>query len=147
MEILKVSDAKILVNLFVENEVVNKIELTVHGELIPPHEQFTNAIYKYLKGKIKNLSLPHNKALITPFQKKVLDVIKNIPYAHTVAYSDIAQTLGNKNLARAVGNALNKNPFPLIYPCHRVVGKHSFGGFSKGVFLKRYLLSLEEKYI
>lgn len=66
-----------------------------------------------------------------------------IPYGRTAAYSDLALALGNRNLARAVGQACKRNPLPIIVPCHRVVGKHSLGGFSSGIHRKKFLLRLE----
>ena len=74
---------------------------------------------------------------------KILWAMSRIPYGRTAAYSDLALTLGNKNLARAVGQACKRNPLPVIVPCHRVVGKHSLGGFSSGIHRKEVLLKLE----
>jgi len=73
----------------------------------------------------------------------ILCAMSHIPYGRTAAYSDLALTLGNKNLARAVGQGCKKNPLPVIVPCHRVVGKHSLGGFSSGIDRKKILLKLE----
>ncbi len=81
----------------------------------------------------------------TSFQKKVWALIKKIPYGKTSSYSEIAQQLGNRNKARAVGNAANKNPLPLIIPCHRVIGADNhLTGYAGGVTLKQALLRLEK---
>ena len=74
---------------------------------------------------------------------EILYAMSLIPYGRTAAYSDLALSLGNRNLARAVGQACKKNPLPIIVPCHRVVGKHSLGGFSSGIHRKEFLLKLE----
>ena len=78
------------------------------------------------------------------FYQKVLSAMVDIPYGEVRAYSEIARVTGNPDAARAVGNACGKNPLPVIVPCHRVVGKHSIGGFSSGVHRKEILLNLEK---
>ena len=85
------------------------------------------------------------RALNTPteFQKKVYKVVKQIPKGQVRTYSWVAERIGNPKAARAVGNALNKNPFPLVVPCHRVVAKNGLGGFSKGIKEKRRILGRE----
>lgn len=80
----------------------------------------------------------------------VLDCINNIGYGETITYGEIAQILAkkyniNKMSAQAVGQALTNNPICLIIPCHRVVGKHSIGGYNSGLDNKIYLLSMEKK--
>jgi len=79
----------------------------------------------------------------TTLYHEILCAMSRIPYGQTAAYSDLASTLGNRNLARAVGQACKKNPLPILVPCHRVVGKHSLGGFSSGLHRKEILLKLE----
>jgi methylated-DNA-[protein]-cysteine S-methyltransferase len=79
----------------------------------------------------------------TPFQKKVWRLIEKIPFGDTRTYGTLANQLGNSNLARAVGNACNRNPVALLIPCHRVVGKNSLGGFAGGNEIKKQLLELE----
>ncbi len=81
---------------------------------------------------------------LTDFQKKVLELTKKIPKGKVATYKLIAQVLGNVNLSRAVGNALNKNPFPIIIPCHRVIKSNGFvGGFARGIEEKVKLLKEE----
>ncbi|MHA1266932.1 MAG: MGMT family protein [Candidatus Helarchaeota archaeon] len=84
------------------------------------------------------------KANLTLFQKKVLAITKRIPSGKVATYGLIAKVLGDVHLARAVGNALNKNPFPIIIPCHRVVRSDGYvGGFAKGTEMKIKLLKKE----
>ena len=81
---------------------------------------------------------------LTTFQKKVLELTKKIPKGKVATYGLLAQVLGNINLSRAVGNALHKNPFPIIIPCHRVIQGNGFiGGFAKGIEAKIKLLKEE----
>lgn len=81
----------------------------------------------------------------TDFQIKVWNILRNIPYGHTVTYADIAQAAGCKS-PRAVGNAIGKNPISIIVPCHRVISTTgSLTGYAGGIDAKAKLLQLEEK--
>ncbi|MFC1983710.1 methylated-DNA--[protein]-cysteine S-methyltransferase [Chloroflexota bacterium] len=82
----------------------------------------------------------------THFRREVWKITRLIPYGETRSYAWVAEQIKKPRAVRAVGQALSKNPLPIIIPCHRVVtsdGKLS--GFSGGVEMKRYLLSLETK--
>lgn len=78
------------------------------------------------------------------FQLKVYEELVKIPFGETRTYQDIAYALGNPQAARAVGQALNKNPIPILVPCHRVIGKDgSLTGFAGGIESKEWLLKFE----
>ena len=80
----------------------------------------------------------------TPFQRRVWEATRLIPYGETRSYAWVAQRVGTQGVARAVGQALAKNPLPVIIPCHRVIASDGkLGGFSDGVEMKRRLLYLE----
>lgn len=80
----------------------------------------------------------------TPFQLAVWELMQQIPYGDTSTYGELAAGLGNPNKARAVGGAANKNPLPLVIPCHRVMGANGkLTGFAGGLKTKQFLLSLE----
>ncbi len=79
----------------------------------------------------------------TLFQQKVWKLISQIPYGSTRTYGYLAEKMGNKKQARAVGQACNANPLALFIPCHRVVGVSGLGGFAGGVEIKEKLLRLE----
>ena len=82
---------------------------------------------------------------LTPFEIRVYRQVRTIPWGETRSYKWVARRLGSPNSARAVGQALRRNPFPLIVPCHRVVRKDgAIGGFSGGKRLKKRLLELEK---
>jgi len=84
---------------------------------------------------------------LTLFEKKVYTVVKKIPLGEARAYAWVAKMAGRPAAARAVGNALNKNPFPVIVPCHRVVHSDgSIGEYAFGRDLKRKLLELERNH-
>ncbi len=82
----------------------------------------------------------------TPFQQKVWSALQAIPYGETRAYKDIAAMVGNEKACRAVGMANNRNPLPIIIPCHRVVGSSGkLVGYAGGLDVKMYLLGLEKE--
>lgn len=80
----------------------------------------------------------------TSFQRRVWRLICEIGFGSTRTYGELAEMLGNKGLARAVGRACNANPIALFIPCHRVVGNAEIGGFSGGMEVKQKLLELEK---
>jgi methylated-DNA-[protein]-cysteine S-methyltransferase len=78
------------------------------------------------------------------FQRKVWDLIDEIPYGQTTTYGELAHRLGDARLARAVGRAVGENPLSVIVPCHRVLGKGgALTGYAGGLERKRFLLELE----
>ncbi len=80
----------------------------------------------------------------TAFQREVWEVTRLIPYGETRSYTWVAEQLGKAGAMRAVGQALARNPLPIIIPCHRVLASDGkLGGYSGGVEMKRYLLRLE----
>ncbi len=80
----------------------------------------------------------------TAFQREVWGVVRLIPYGKTKSYSWVAKQVGKPSVVRAVGQALARNPLPVIVPCHRVVtNSGKLGGYSGGVEMKRKLLQLE----
>jgi methylated-DNA-[protein]-cysteine S-methyltransferase len=82
----------------------------------------------------------------TPFQRAVWQVTRLISYGETRSYRWVAAKAGNAKAARAAGQALARNPLPIIIPCHRVVASDGGpGGFSGGLKMKRFLLGLEAK--
>lgn len=79
------------------------------------------------------------------FQKKVWALLRGIPYGRTRTYGQLAEELGDRNLARAVGAANGQNPLSIIVPCHRVIGVDgNLVGYAGGLDRKRFLLALEE---
>lgn len=80
----------------------------------------------------------------TGFEKEVWKSLKGIPYGETRTYKWIADRIGKPHASRAVGNALGKNPLPVVFPCHRIIESDgSIGGYTPGVDIKRRLLEIE----
>jgi methylated-DNA-[protein]-cysteine S-methyltransferase len=83
---------------------------------------------------------------VSPFHRRVYEEARTIPPGKTLSYGDIAARLGARNAARAVGQALGRNPFAIVVPCHRVLAAGGkIGGFSAqgGINTKRRMLALE----
>jgi methylated-DNA-[protein]-cysteine S-methyltransferase len=102
------------------------------------------ALEKYLRGADVDLSVfPVDLTRCTAFEQVTLRCARQIPRGSVATYSELAAKVGNPRAARAVGNALRRNPVPLFVPCHRVVGVSGLGGFAWGLNAKRKLLELE----
>jgi len=83
---------------------------------------------------------------LTEFEQAVLNETKTIPYGETITYAELARRIGRDGAARAVGQALSKNPYPIVIPCHRVVARSGIGGYSGGVGVKKKLLEMEARF-
>lgn len=98
----------------------------------------------YFKGHLRGFDLDLDFTLTSPFQRRVLFELKKVPYGETVTYGELAANIGRPQAARAVGRALQKNPLPIIVPCHRVVGADgTLTGYAGGLDWKKLLLDLE----
>ena len=98
---------------------------------------------EYFQGKRTTFSLPF-KLTGTPFQLAVWKELQNIPYGKTTSYKEITQKINKPKAYRAVGMANNKNPLPIIIPCHRVIGSDGrLTGYAGGTARKLALLQLE----
>lgn len=98
-------------------------------------------------GKDDLTDIPLDWSRVPEFDRGVLDICRAIPPGQTLTYGDIARRLGDLGLSRGVGQALGRNPFPIIVPCHRVLGSDGrTGGFSggAGVETKLKMLTIEQ---
>lgn len=104
-------------------------------------------IMRYLKGQRLHLNIPLD-VQATPFQWRVWEKLRAIPYGSTCSYGIIAQDLGCPNAVRAVGRACATNPVAIVIPCHRVVQKNgSIGGYRWGLKRKEALLEQERQIL
>ncbi|WP_228973632.1 methylated-DNA--[protein]-cysteine S-methyltransferase [Streptomyces sp. DH12] len=112
----------------------------------PDPRPFTEAVRQldaYHAGELTAFDLPLHLAG-TPFQRRVWDELRRIPYGETRTYGDLARTLGAPRASRAVGLANGRNPVGIIVPCHRVIGASgSLTGYGGGLDRKRRLLAFE----
>jgi methylated-DNA-[protein]-cysteine S-methyltransferase len=129
-----------------EKGALARLELG-RGDLRVSFERFdetASRIRDYFRGKPVDFDDQLDLSSGTEFQKRVWFSCRSIPYSQTRSYAWIAAQIGNPGAARAVGNALGKNPVPIIVPCHRVLAADGgIGGFSGGLEAKRSLLKLE----
>jgi O-6-methylguanine DNA methyltransferase len=103
-------------------------------------------ITEYLSGRLRRFTVKLDLGRVTPFRRRVLEATRAIPYGETASYREIASRIGSPRAARAVGGAQNRNPLPLVIPCHRVIGADgSLVGFGGGLKLKSFLLDLERE--
>ncbi len=80
----------------------------------------------------------------TDFEREVWETLRGVQYGETKTYKWVAERIGKPHAFRAVGNALGKNPIPIIFPCHRIIESDgSLGGYSSGIDIKRRLLEME----
>jgi O-6-methylguanine DNA methyltransferase len=112
------------------------------GKLDPFFEDCYSELHAYLTGKSRSINIKIDDSSLSPFQLKVLIEIKRIPFGELITYGDIAKKIHTKGY-QAIGRACGRNPFLLIYPCHRVVASNHLGGFAYGLDMKRELLKLE----
>jgi len=100
---------------------------------------------RYFSGKQEDFtSLSIDFLSGTPFQRKVWLETRKIPFGKTETYKSVALKMNNRGF-RSIGQALSKNPILIVIPCHRVLcSDGSLGGFSAGLELKKFLLSLEK---
>ena len=109
----------------------------------PLIKQAEKELREYFEGTRKVFTVPLSLKG-TPFQMKVWEELRKIPYGETLSYGQIAENVGNPKAARAVGMANNKNPIMIIVPCHRVIGKNGkLVGYAGGVDIKEKLLKIE----
>ncbi len=99
----------------------------------------------YFSGRFRKFHLKKDFSGLTDFEKSVLKELEKIPCSRTTSYQQIAERIGKPRACRAVGNAVGKNPFAIIAPCHRVIKSDgTIGGFSAPLSIKKSLLSHEK---
>jgi O-6-methylguanine DNA methyltransferase len=119
------------------------------GEAVPPPEvqRAIDGIVGLLRGEANDLSgVALDMEHVPAFHRRVYEVARTIPPGITLSYGGIAARLGASGAARAVGQALGRNPFPIVVPCHRVLAAGGkIGGFSAegGITTKRRMLAIE----
>ncbi|WP_261130259.1 methylated-DNA--[protein]-cysteine S-methyltransferase [Bacillus sp. Marseille-Q3570] len=119
-----------------------KAELFHHQESFGP---YMKQIEEYFLHQRRDFDFPI-ELFGTPFQRKVWEGLRKIPYGETYSYKDVATMIGSPKSVRAVGSANNKNPLPIVIPCHRVIGSNgALVGYGGGLDKKEVLLDLEQQ--
>ena len=99
---------------------------------------------EYFEGRRREFDLPIDLRGREGFSREILDRLVRVPYGEVTTYKSLAVEAGNPRAARAVGTIMNRNPIPIVLPCHRVIGSSgSLVGYGGGLDRKRLLLDLE----
>jgi methylated-DNA-[protein]-cysteine S-methyltransferase len=99
---------------------------------------------EYFEGRRHRFDLPLDIALLADFNRRVLRELARVPYGDVVTYGELAARAARPRAARAVGTVMNRNPLPIVLPCHRVIGANGkLVGYGGGLERKEALLRLE----
>ncbi|MGI9111248.1 MAG: methylated-DNA--[protein]-cysteine S-methyltransferase [Gaiellaceae bacterium] len=114
--------------------------LRSHASVESAHRQLD----EYFAGRREGFELEVDLRVAAPFARHVLEELARVPYGQTTTYGTLAARVGAPSAARAVGTVMNRNPIPIVLPCHRVVGANgSLTGYAGGLDVKERLLRLE----
>jgi O-6-methylguanine DNA methyltransferase len=136
------------------NEVWNKYNNPmICSQILKTYENIKNrnsnaanlyiSLLQYFKGNTNRFFVPVDWSVNTDFAKKVYEAVITIPHGEVRTYGWVAEKIGKHRAAQAVGQALKKNPYPIVIPCHRVVAVNGLGGFGGEINIKKKLLELE----
>jgi methylated-DNA-[protein]-cysteine S-methyltransferase len=108
-----------------------------------PLDEVRRELDEYFEGRRQVFDLPIDLR-VAPFHADVLAELARVPYGRTETYGSLAAKVGRPKAARAVGTVMNRNPIPIVLPCHRIVGANgSLTGYAGGLDVKLRLLQLE----
>ncbi|MFI7606844.1 methylated-DNA--[protein]-cysteine S-methyltransferase [Micromonospora sp. NPDC049366] len=108
--------------------------------------QAVSELRAYFAGQLTDFTVPVSIPRGSEFERAVWQVMTEIPHGETLTYGEVARLVGDPGAARAVGVACNRNPVPVIVPCHRIVGVGGkLVGFGGGLDRKVHLLELEAR--
>jgi methylated-DNA-[protein]-cysteine S-methyltransferase len=134
-------------NSTTQNSLTSRVREAVQAEPPPATQRVIDAVTALLRGERTDLAfVPLDMEGLPDFHRRVYDVARTIPPGATMTYGEIAARIGDPGSARAVGQALGRNPIPVIVPCHRVLAAGGRrGGFSApgGTTTKLNLLAIE----
>lgn len=143
MKFAKGPKVEVIIELSGEKIISSRLFLSDRFSVQGANQQVLDWVHQYLEGTPYSLHLNFG----TAFQSKVALALQKVPLGQTVSYSELGSLVGCPKGARAIGNTMNKNPFPLLIPCHRVIHiDGSLGGFSLGIEIKKRLLEFEAEF-
>jgi methylated-DNA-[protein]-cysteine S-methyltransferase len=109
-----------------------------------PIEPARRQLDEYFSGSRHSFDLPVDLELLAEFNRRVLRELARVPYGEVVTYGELATRAARPRAARAVGTVMNRNPLPIVLPCHRVIGASGkLVGYAGGLERKESLLRLE----
>jgi AraC family transcriptional regulator of adaptative response/methylated-DNA-[protein]-cysteine methyltransferase len=126
---------------------IERLQAKTDGTMLPGRNNILQSIetelQQYFNGKLREFQTPIS-LLGTPFQARVWEELRKIPYGTTISYAQLAGAIGQPKASRAVGGANGKNQLAIIVPCHRVISANgTIGGYSGGIERKPKLLERE----
>ncbi len=142
-EILLIGDETAVYELRLPGTFADRDLDGAEAGLVAPLADAVEQLKAYFAGELTSFDLAAVPGG-TPFQSKVWWALADIPYARTESYGSVAARVGNPKASRAVGMANNKNPIPIVLPCHRVIGASGqLVGYGGGLWMKEWLLQHE----
>lgn len=150
-DMVMISDGEKLTGLlFTGSKDMQKFFLPENETSLPVFDETKEWLDEYFGGKIPSFTPDFCVSALSPFQKRVSEIMREIPYGKTMTYGEIAAIIaeerGIKRMsAQAVGGAVGANPICIIVPCHRVLGANgAITGYGGGIKNKENLLKLEK---
>ena len=109
-----------------------------------PVDRVRRELDEYFEGRRQHFDVEPDVRGVPDYYRRVLDELARVEYGTTTTYGTLAALTGNPRAARAVGTVMNRNPIPIVLPCHRVIGASgSLTGYGGGLDRKEHLLRLE----
>lgn len=137
-----VENGTAITDVYISEKKLSDDSCVVETELL---KEAGRQLQEYFAGQRQSFDLPLAPQG-TEFQQKVWEILKTIPYGETRSYKQVAEAIQQPNASRAVGMANNKNPIPIVIPCHRVIGSNgALIGYAGGLERKKRLLQLEKE--
>lgn len=150
-DMVMISDGEKLTGLlFTDSEDMRKFSLPENETSLPVFDKTKEWLDEYFGGEIPSFTPDFRVSALSPFQKRVSEIMQEIPYGKTMTYGEIAAEIAEergikKVSAQAVGGAVGANPICIIIPCHRVLGANgAITGYGGGIKNKANLLNLEK---
>ena len=134
------------ISYFGEAEVVERLAAQYGARVLrspKPVDPVRRQLDEYFEGRRTEFDLELDLA-VPDFHRRVLGELARVPFGETTTYGTLAKRVDHPSAARAVGTVMNRNPIPIVLPCHRVIGANgSLVGYAGGLEIKRRLLALE----
>jgi methylated-DNA-[protein]-cysteine S-methyltransferase len=139
-----VNDDGVLCGLYLQGQAHHPDPATFGRATPVGFEQARAELAEYFAQQRSTFTVPL-APVGSPFELRVWALLRTIPHGETRTYGQLAEQLGDRGLARAVGTANGRNPISVIVPCHRVIGADgSLTGYAGGIHRKEQLLALED---
>jgi methylated-DNA-[protein]-cysteine S-methyltransferase len=127
--------------------VVENLARTIGARVLRsprPVDETRRQLDEYFERRRTDFDLPVDLRVAAAFSRRVLEELARVPYGEVTTYGELARRAEHPRAARAVGTVMNRNPIPIVLPCHRVVGSSgSLVGYGGGLDRKEALLKLE----